>query len=181
MPYSAKAIANFMLDLARAEDATIDPLRIQKLVYFGHGWHLALQDSPLIRETVQAWPYGPVIPVLFHEFKRWGSNPIQEPAIELTYTKKLTGGFLVRSVTPAIDIECQVEPEPTKNLLRRVWTVYSQYSGIQLSTMTHAPGSPWATVREQNPERRDVEIPDDLIKQDFARRAHQNAALGAPA
>jgi uncharacterized phage-associated protein len=178
MPYSAKAVANYLLDLAESNDTTIDPLKMQKLVYFAHGWHLTLEDAPLIRETVQAWTYGPVIPVLFHEFKRWGGNPIREHATEITAIRKSGGGLVLQSIEPSLDAECVESPEPTKALLRRVWDVYRKYSGTQLSTMTHASGSPWAKVREQQPDRRDVEIPDDLIKQDFARRARQNAPIG---
>jgi len=44
-------------------------MKLQKLVYYAHGWHLALNNEPLIDEQVECWQYGPVISSLFHEFK----------------------------------------------------------------------------------------------------------------
>jgi uncharacterized phage-associated protein len=46
MPYDPKAIANYFLTLAADHDQTLDPMMIQKSVYFAHGWHLAILDTP---------------------------------------------------------------------------------------------------------------------------------------
>ena len=44
MGYSAKALANFFIK----NYTNISPLKIQKLVYISHGWHLGLFDEPLV-------------------------------------------------------------------------------------------------------------------------------------
>ena len=77
MPFSAAAVANEFLRLARRDEQTITPLKMQKLVYFAHGWHLALFGTPLIEEPVQAWQFGPVISSLYQEFKKFGSRAIR--------------------------------------------------------------------------------------------------------
>ena len=61
MRYKALAIANYYIDKANVEDTPLDHLRLQKLVYLAHGWHLAIHGRPLIEESVEAWKYGPVI------------------------------------------------------------------------------------------------------------------------
>lgn len=54
--YSAKEIANYFLELSAKKD--ISPLKIQKLVYIAHGWHLALYGEPLVQdELAEAWEY----------------------------------------------------------------------------------------------------------------------------
>ena len=73
MPYDPKAIANYFLDLARAQEKALTPLKIQKLVYFANGWHLAIKGVPLINEQVEAWRFGPVIPSLYTHFERMGN------------------------------------------------------------------------------------------------------------
>jgi uncharacterized phage-associated protein len=137
-------------------------------VYFAHGWHLALLDSALLRDSVEAWPYGPVIPALYHEFKRWGNQPIRGRATKID----LAGRALL---TPAIDAECvsDRDADAAKTIIRRVWAVYGQYSGVQLSALTHQPGTPWAVTREKYPEKRDPDIDDDLIR-DYFRSRVQN-------
>src|SRR5947207_6082839 len=106
MPYTSKAVANYFLDLAENNGKTVDPLQIQKLVYFSQGWHLALTDRSLIKEIIQAWPYGPVIPALFHEFKRWGNAPIRERASDFALVdRKPTGGIVFGKRVYSLDAE----------------------------------------------------------------------------
>jgi uncharacterized phage-associated protein len=62
---------------------TVTPLKIQKLVYCLHGWHLATRDSPVVGELFEAWPYGPVLSSIYHEFKKNGKNSIEEYAREI--------------------------------------------------------------------------------------------------
>lgn len=62
-PYESKAIANFFLQRQR-----LTQVRLHKLVYFAHGWHLGLNRGPLLDEAIQAWRYGPVVPSLYEEF-----------------------------------------------------------------------------------------------------------------
>ena len=46
MGHPVKAIANFFID--RYGRHGITPLKLQKLIYVAHGWHLALLDKPLV-------------------------------------------------------------------------------------------------------------------------------------
>ncbi len=86
MPYPAAAIANEFLELARAEGRPLTPMHIQKLIYFAHGWNLALTGEPLIRERVEAWDYGPVIRALYGELKVFGSGAITKNLLEPEWT-----------------------------------------------------------------------------------------------
>src|ERR1700722_8483585 len=83
MPYPATVIANEFIALASKAGSALSPLKLQKLVYFAHGWCLALTGRPLISDRVQAWQYGPVIPSIYHEFKYVGNGSISSPASNL--------------------------------------------------------------------------------------------------
>ena len=79
MPYPSAAIANRFLEIAKRSRALVDPMKLQKLVYFAHGWHLGFDKGPLCSEFAEAWRWGPVFPNLYHEVKRWGSAPVMSP------------------------------------------------------------------------------------------------------
>jgi uncharacterized phage-associated protein len=163
-PYDAKAIANWFLAKQH-----MTPMRLQKLVYFAHGWHLALYGGePLIDEMIEAWDYGPVVPSLYQEFKQFGSDKITAPATDLRWTGQPR---LVKEVVPMVP-ESDVR---TNRLLERVWQVYGTFTAYQLSRMTHVEGAPWSLASQQNRGIRGADIPNPLIAEYFEQRARSNA------
>ncbi len=156
MPYSPKAVANYFLDLAEKSGKPLDPMKMQKLVYFAHGWYLLNYNEPLLNEKIQAWKFGPVIQSLYHEFKAFGNNPIDRKAKEESWI-----GLVRKETVPIIP----VDDTKTRQFLDSFWEVYSKFSGVALSNLTHRPGTPWektyaADVREN-------EIDDNLILEYF--------------
>jgi len=141
--------------------AEVSPMKLQKLIYFAHGWHWALADKPLVSEQVEAWKFGPVISPVYHAFKQFGNNPIAE----LGRLVRFSGTRLVSEV-PRLSEAMLGE---TAQLLNRVWEVYSPYTAIQLSNATHAVGTPWQEVWEKAPERIGTDIPDEKIREYFVK------------
>jgi uncharacterized phage-associated protein len=173
MPYSAKAIANYLLQLANSSGRKLDAMKMQKLVYFAHGWCLALKDSPLITERIEAWRYGPVVRELYSAFRDAGSGPITHPAYEAVIRSGEVGFYV-----PNIDEEGEdrrVDKVFAKDLLEEIWKVYGDFSATQLSNLTHEPGTPWSqtwTANETN-----TTISDELIKTYFRDQAAKAQAL----
>src|SRR3569833_3739547 len=83
MAYDAKAVANYILDIADERGVAVSPMKLLKLVYFSHGWHLAVTGKPLLNEQVEAWKFGPVVSELYHEFKAFGNSPINGRASDI--------------------------------------------------------------------------------------------------
>lgn len=148
MPYSAKAIANYFLYRANAAGQEITPMKMQKLVYIAHGWHLAIHGEPLIDEPVEAWRYGPVIPSLFQAFRKYGASPIAE------HVDGVGRHALDNVNTQTLD---------------DVMEAYGEMSAIDLMRLTHADDSPWSSVRDEDDFSSCGEIIDDgRIKDHFA-------------
>ncbi len=133
-PYPALAIANYYIGNAKEP---VSPMKMQKLVYFAHGWHLAIKEKPLINEVIQAWTYGPVIQILYDKFKKYGSGHIKENASFLD----VVDGEMVFD-------EYLISPEDkdTTEFLEEVWKVYGPLDAFRLSNITHYEGSPWYNV-----------------------------------
>ena len=96
-------------------------LKLQKLVYYAQGFHLAIYGEPLFSEEIQAWQHGPVVPVLYRSFKQHGSEPIPRPED---------------------GINRDDYPEAVRDLLDEVYSVYGQFSASKLRNMSHEE-TPW--------------------------------------
>src|SRR5882724_82988 len=80
------SIANYFIKKARESGAEMTPMKLIKLVYISYGWYLAFANKPLINEKVQAWKYGPVVPSVYQEFKKFYKGQI-----DLMYVDPLSG------------------------------------------------------------------------------------------
>jgi uncharacterized phage-associated protein len=55
-------------------------MKLQKLLFFTHADFLIRTGRPLIKQEFEAWDYGPVIPSLYREFKKFKDQPITSKA-----------------------------------------------------------------------------------------------------
>jgi len=79
-------ITDYLLSLVNKESgATISNFKLQKLVYYAQGYHLALFEELLFDEPIEAQENGPAIAALLAKYLPCKSNPIDAPAsIDLT-------------------------------------------------------------------------------------------------
>ena len=139
------------------DGVAVDHMKLQKLVYIAHGWHMAVVGEELISDSVYAWTYGPVIPNLYHRLKRYGSRPITE---KVCVDDPETG-----LPVPA----CATLPERTTAVMDRVWNSYKGLNGLQLSTLTHKENTPWFKMVGNLPahQRRNRLILNKLIQEHY--------------
>lgn len=146
-------VANRFLALARERRDTLTPMQLLKLVYIAHGWMLGLYGVPLIRDEIQAWQYGPVIPRLYNAVRRYRSQPIDE-------------------LIPSRATEALQRYE--ESVVKQVYDIYGRMSGPALSRLTHASGTPWAlTFRDGT---HGIVIPNDIIEDHYQRLASTGRA-----
>jgi len=98
----------------------VSNLKLQKLVYYAQGLHLALYDEPLFPESIEAWQYGSVVPVLYHAYKEYGAGAIEPPK----------------------DIDFSHYDERTRSHLDEIYYFFGQFSAGKLANMTHEE-DPW--------------------------------------
>lgn len=122
--YDSRAVANFFVRKYQRDGKEVTIMQILKLVYFAHGWHLAMHDAPLIKHQVQAWKWGPVVPEIYKAFKSQGTH-IMRP---------------VPSYNEDFD-------EKALQIMEDVYKYYGPLSGMVLSAKTHEKGSPWHQMR----------------------------------
>lgn len=115
--YNASDIADYFLWKAQEENQELlSNMKLQKLVYYAQGLHLAVFEKPLFEDKINAWTYGPVVESLYHAYKVYGASGI--PA------------------NPNFDPE-SIDAD-TREFLDDVFNAFGQFSAIRLMEITHA-------------------------------------------
>lgn len=109
--YSSHQIANYFIRKSHATDIGLTPMKLIKLCYIAHGWHLALTGSELLDEVIFAWKYGPVIKTLYRDFKQYGNCQISE-----LYRER--------------DNQYPLPDDDIARFLDTIWTSYSNTMGL---------------------------------------------------
>ena len=148
--HDARGIANILIKTGIQDRQPRTPLQIVKLTYLCHGWMLGLYHQSLSAQPVEAWQYGPVIPDVYDEVKSYGRKPITE----------------------LIDFPLANFDFIEEDLVGQVYRAYEDFSGIQLSQITHEPDTPWHKIWNQY--GRNTIIPNSLIEEHFAGLAASN-------
>ena len=139
MPHKAIKIAHTFLTFIHQEYGDfLSNLKVQKLLYYAQGLHLALYQKPLFEEKIVAWQYGPVVEEVYHAFKNYqGAIPTPD------------------------NIDNAYLSEQEFDLLKEVYDVFGQFSATKLVEMTHDE-SPWKTTTIRR------EISHQKLKQHFS-------------
>lgn len=123
MCYAAKDIANKLLVMSENNGELMTNMKLQKMMYYQQGFHLAYLGTPLFEDTIEAWMYGPVIPAIYDIYSSYGMNGIpgdRNNVVSLTAPQE-------------------------EALFNEVFRVYSAYSAVRLMEMTHME-TPWKTT-----------------------------------
>ena len=131
--YPAIAIAYEFVRRGIRDNKPVTQMKLQKLVYFAHGVHLAEFGEPLINEKFQAWEYGPVVPEIYAAYKIYGSDLIIDTGnlfwfLSASQKEILNATSLTKEAKQSIDI---------------TWDILKDIDAITLSAWTHREGSPW--------------------------------------
>ena len=109
--------------------ATLSNLKLQKLVYYAQGFHLAIHGKQQFPQAIEAWEHGPVVPWLYRQLRQHGAEPVPRPENGIDSSKY---------------------PAEVRELLDDVWSVYGQYSAANLRPITHAEPA-WKEAHAMGP------------------------------
>ena len=136
-PYTAAAVANFFIEKNVAESRDLSHLKIQKLLYYAQGWHMANYGLLLFNEPIEAWRHGPVVRSIYNALSGSGDRQIFNK-ISVVYDQ----GYGQPDI-PEEDVQ-------TRDFLEEFWKVYGPLHAFALTNATHDPGTPWDTVVKLN-------------------------------
>lgn len=154
--HSAVAIANEFL--RRRGRVGVTQMWLQKMVYISQGWNLAVNGQPLVAEDVEAWDGGPVFRSIWNHIRDNGFDPS---------TRMLIGPFGGPPITEELS-------RSENDVIDHVWRKYNQFTGRELSVMTHRPGTPWTEAYMTSGQN--ATIPKARIRQHYLELAKAGRA-----
>lgn len=127
--YKAIEIAKKLIKIADDDTANggdnLTNLKLQKLLYYEQGYHLAVFGKPLFEEDVEAWMYGPVVPVVYDYYQHYGAMSLP------------------------VDDDVIVLEDEEESLFYEVYDAYRDFSAVGLLNKTHQE-RPWMMVEPKD-------------------------------
>ena len=142
-PVPAMVVATYILRQRHDQGQPTTTLDLVKLVYLSHGWFLGIYGVPLIVEVVEAWPYGPVIPIVYERFKSYRGDAID--------------------IVP-IDNSSHLDSRQ-RAVIDETLRAYAEFDSWGLSAIAHKKGTPWDQVSGHGLW---LIVPNSLIQQHYA-------------
>ena len=133
--YSALDVARYVVNYANDNDMIVSNLKLQKILYFVQLQFLINNAKrPCFDDDIEAWAFGPVVPEVYREFKRYGSLSIP-PVTE--YYDLSNGYWNLEKKTYKTKIA-----EPDQRVINSVVNICNNHSASDLVSITHRQ-SPW--------------------------------------
>lgn len=129
--YDALEVSRHIINYSNDAGYGITNLKLQKLLYFAQAYFLTEKGCPCFRDDIEAWNFGPIVPSVYREYKRYG-------------------GFYVFSVETYIDpltlkrkrFEDKIISVEDKKLINSVVDAFAEYSNSCLTDLVHGQ-TPW--------------------------------------
>lgn len=136
----------YLINLFHKDNKVITQLHVQKLMFLFEAYYMNVTNENKLYDCgYKAWNFGPVAPRLYKRYKDYGKDDIR-----LTKEEEEKGNQI---------------SEQKKNLMQELYNTFKDFSAMELVSFTHANGSPWKEVWENNPYG---DIPKESIKEWFS-------------
>lgn len=131
-------------EICRNSNWTLTNLELQKILYIAQVFSYGRRNIPVFDSVIEAWDYGPVVPVIYHQFKYAGNYPISP--------------FLF----PVEDNICKQD----KQFIATISHMTQHLKGWELVAITHRDGGAWKQT--YRPGVKHLVITPEAIQAEYA-------------
>lgn len=147
MNYNVLDVSRYIINYSNKKDYGISNLKLQKVLYFVQAYFLIQTSHPCFKEKIEAWDFGPVVPVAYSEFKRFAGMDIPTVKSYIVFDENDIWN------TKRIEFEENCIDNEDKVLINKVVDKFSEYSATDMVELTQHQ-EPWmdAIVSNQSNE-----------------------------
>lgn len=87
-------VAQYIIDIFKAEDVCLTTLKLQKLVYYSQAIHMTWTDDPIFDEDFHAWICGPMLLSLYNALKNYYYCPGEIPDANVSALNTMQRGAI---------------------------------------------------------------------------------------
>lgn len=121
----------YLINLFHEDEKDVTQLHIQKLMFLFEAYYMnAMNTDKLYDCGYKAWAFGPVAPRLYKRYKNCGKDDIQLTEDEIKWGNEIT--------------------DEKKELMKKLYNTFKDFSAMELVAFTHSIGSPWYEVWNTN-------------------------------
>ena len=136
--YNVLDICRYVIKYGNEKKYGVSNLKLQKLLYFIQAYFIIKNNdnAPCFKEKIEAWNFGPVVPVAYYEYKRYGSTDITFTDSFVDFNKKNPWD----SAFSKFDMTCINAQD--RQRIEAVVDRFAKFSATDLVDITHAQ-LPW--------------------------------------
>ena len=158
--YNVLDISRYIVNYSNEKQYMISNLKLQKLLYFVQAYFLVQKkdSKPCFHERIEAWDFGPVVPVAYKEFSVYGA--MQIPTINSYFEIDKKNYFNSKKKRYSDDNISKKD----KKKINEVVDKFGRYAATTLVTLTHSQ-TPWI---EAYKKRKNREITNESLRNYFS-------------
>lgn len=142
MEYNVLDICRYVVNYSNTCDNGISNLKLQKVLYFIQAYFLVVTGKPCFKEDIEAWNFGPVVPVAYREYKHFASTNIPYIQSYIIFGDYIWSAKRVPYADTLIS-------HADKKLINSVVDKFADYSSTDLVALTQRQ-APWINTYLQD-------------------------------
>lgn len=127
----------------------ITNLKMQKILYYVYVWNLVKNGNPCFKHKFQAWPNGPVYPIVYKKLSKYKASPISEDFLEFKNEKDFE------------DLKRELGSDFIK-IVDKIYELYGTKSAFELVNLTHSE-APWKNAIKSTETYKEISDKDILV------------------
>lgn len=149
-------VARYIINTSNNKKYFITNLRLQKILYFVQ-MEFILRGKVCFEDKMEAWDYGPVVPVVYNHFKYYGASNIEK----VKYCYDDSDGIWNLKRTLYTD---DILPKEDREIIDIVIEECHRFSTSRLVSISHSQ-SPWKNAVDKYDNEITVKAIQDFINQ----------------